>query len=781
MGDEDPDRVVGSRRGKSLVLGEYIGDWIFSSGGPLSSSCGLNIVLCITLVILQAFLVGPVDGRVVLASDDYMNNSLVTDSEQQRCDMVYEVDDPSEWCTYVKEHCMSESESLRMVVLYYCAGDGLLGTIIVKPLVILWSIILLVALFKWMGMTAESYLSIILSQISQDMGLPPRLAGVSLLALGNGAPDLSSSIAAIQTGNFHLAMGSLIGSVMFVGCVVAGRLISLSGGMRSRAAQIRDVLALCLAVAAVALFGVLGTMTYASVCVLLAMYVLYVLIVAVADVTKKRYGIDWTGLLRLRSDASSLENSASFKDRVRSALLPQTMDENTGQYESLPEEDIGANMGSNASSEVEMADSPRKPGPVGERSTWAVGNHQDDTPNHQGTSRVTWSSGVARSMSEPPVSPRKGNAQDFIHMSTTEYRARALADMSDKHYEGRMLRDAEEVQAEGLERMLETICEDAREDFISESSDIEDAVEVSRQRRDTHSSARQDQQQQQREDEALHVGQGMKHALWQMWSFVSRTSDTLVVPFEILLRLTIPIAGESFNKDVFTRACGLSPLWATLYLTSFSPAWWHILLAVGVGGILASLAWYGTNGQDSTGDTDTPPWVYGDSFPVIAILIAVYGFAVAGMWIDAIAGELVGVIHVFGIICQIKPSILGLTVLAWGNSLTDLVANMSVAMQSTGGASMAMTACFAGPLFNLLLGIGVGFILFFTDTGKTSVAVEFDSIVFVGCIFAMVFCIGIIAISIINGQRLPGWSGWLLMSWYGLYMVVIVAIALVLS
>lgn len=50
-------------------------------------------------------------------------------------------------------------------------------------------------------MAADEFFSVILSQISQDLGLPPRLAGVTLLALGNGAPDLSASIAAVKSGN----------------------------------------------------------------------------------------------------------------------------------------------------------------------------------------------------------------------------------------------------------------------------------------------------------------------------------------------------------------------------------------------------------------------------------------------------------------------------------------------------------------------------------------------------------------------------------------------------
>lgn len=60
--------------------------------------------------------------------------------------------------------------------------------------------LLLVLLFRIIARASDDYFSCILSQISQDLGLPPRLGGVTLLALGNGAPDLSASIEAVKTG-----------------------------------------------------------------------------------------------------------------------------------------------------------------------------------------------------------------------------------------------------------------------------------------------------------------------------------------------------------------------------------------------------------------------------------------------------------------------------------------------------------------------------------------------------------------------------------------------------
>ncbi|KAJ2335990.1 hypothetical protein GGI00_001077, partial [Coemansia sp. RSA 2681] len=54
------------------------------------------------------------------------------------------------------------------------------------------------------------------------MRLPESLAGVTLLALGNGAPDLFSTFSAVRAGSGALALGQLIGSASFIVSVVVG-------------------------------------------------------------------------------------------------------------------------------------------------------------------------------------------------------------------------------------------------------------------------------------------------------------------------------------------------------------------------------------------------------------------------------------------------------------------------------------------------------------------------------------------------------------------------------
>ena len=86
-------------------------------------------------------------------------------------------------------------------------------------------------------------------------------------------------------------------------------------------------------------------------------------------------------------------------------------------------------------------------------------------------------------------------------------------------------------------------------------------------------------------------------------------------------------------------------------------------------------------------------------------LLCFFGFIISIAWISTIANEVVGVLKAFGVILGISDAILGLTIFAVGNSLGDLVADITVAR--LGYPVMALSACFGGPMLNILLGIGL--------------------------------------------------------------------------
>ncbi|MCJ1395904.1 hypothetical protein MMC18_008790 [Xylographa bjoerkii] len=91
--------------------------------------------------------------------------------------------------------------------------------------------------------------------------------------------------------------------------------------------------------------------------------------------------------------------------------------------------------------------------------------------------------------------------------------------------------------------------------------------------------------------------------------------------------------------------------------------------------------------------------------PRYRVILCFMGFIVSIAWISTIANEVVGVLKAFGVIFGISDAILGLTIFAVGNSLGDLVADVTVAR--LGYPVMALSACFGGPMLNILLGIGL--------------------------------------------------------------------------
>ena len=86
------------------------------------------------------------------------------------------------------------------------------------------------------------------------------------------------------------------------------------------------------------------------------------------------------------------------------------------------------------------------------------------------------------------------------------------------------------------------------------------------------------------------------------------------------------------------------------------------------------------------------------------------GFFMSIVWMDLLASEVVALIEASGMVLGVSTNLLGLTLVAWGNSAGDLIANTTVAKGGEGGptqgAKMALAACFGSPLLMNLIGTG---------------------------------------------------------------------------
>lgn len=90
--------------------------------------------------------------------------------------------------------------------------------------------------------------------------------------------------------------------------------------------------------------------------------------------------------------------------------------------------------------------------------------------------------------------------------------------------------------------------------------------------------------------------------------------------------------------------------------------------------------------------------------PLLGVLLGL-SFAMSVFWIWLSANIMIDLLKILGLLTGLPTTFLGLTVLAWGNSTGDFMANTSIARK--GFVEMAMTGCFASPLFNILLGLGI--------------------------------------------------------------------------
>ncbi|NWU80559.1 NCLX protein, partial [Onychorhynchus coronatus] len=193
---------------------------------------------------------------------------------------------------------------------------------------------------------------------------------------------------------------------------------------------------------------------------------------------------------------------------------------------------------------------------------------------------------------------------------------------------------------------------------------------------------------------------------WRRKPWYWRLFKTFRVPVELVLLLTVPVVDPDKDDRNWKRPLNClhiltSPLICILTLKSGAyglyqiqgvfPVWGLVTL---VGSVLAIIIFITTSNEE-------PPKYH--------CVFAFLGFLASAMWINAAATELVNILRTLGIIFQLSNTVLGLTLLAWGNSIGDTFSDLTMARQ--GYPRMAFSACFGGIIFNILVGVGLGCLL----------------------------------------------------------------------
>ena len=176
------------------------------------------------------------------------------------------------------------------------------------------------------------------------------------------------------------------------------------------------------------------------------------------------------------------------------------------------------------------------------------------------------------------------------------------------------------------------------------------------------------------------------------------------LPLQLPRRLTIPMVGEErWSKpfavlSVIFAPILLAALWNSQREDMNSKAKLAIYIASFVVGMVLGNIAFVTTKTSRPPKNCLLPWLAGR-------------FVMSITWTYIIAEELVSLLVSLGNIMEISPSILGVTVLAWGNSVGDLIANVAMALHGgPDGAQIAISGCYAGPVFNTLVGLGMSLV-----------------------------------------------------------------------
>ena len=497
---------------------------------------------------------------------------LLQESAQQRCDYA--------------NKCEGGFLMTSLLPLVFCTDPSIPSSLNNYPVLVIFFPILFpmgltlltLLLFRLLGSTAENYFSPALEIISSEFEIPPVLSGVTLLALGNGAPDISAVVNAIKTNaqeGIPLSLGELTGGGMFVQSVVVGRIVMLgsssnAGGISCGKELRRDISMYCIAAGFVFLIIERGRIHYRHVVTMLMLYVGYISIVLFSE------------LRRYKNTDQIIADEASDTE-AESILVSPSLDDEDQAVQLTPMK------------KFQRCELPDPPGSKHSSRVLRVIKRQKERHyQRQQENRKSLSASV---MAQDQL-PKQTIPQSWSH----------------------------ELLSEALNELGEHFYQTIHVDIISN----------------------------------------------KLLSKFEWHCMLMEIPFIIIRKFVIPIpCEEEYNRSMVAFSIAFSPLWLLYYLGTKVED-----------GIDTRLKTFTIITSFSVGATVIRCCDKATRMPLkYVIVISLYGFLIAATWIDVISEHLVNVLELIGVLLRIPSPVMGMTILAWGNSVGDWTTNGALAQR----------------------------------------------------------------------------------------------------
>ena len=656
------------------------------------------------------------------------------------------------------------------------------GHVFIVILMFLWVIFLM----NQMATTASDYFSPTLGLVSDKLNLAYDIAGVTFLAFGNGAPDFFAILASVSGGiDILVAMGALLGGEVFISTVVVGSIAILCPCELTKVILYRDLSFFLIAVTTVLIVALMQCIPFWLAIVHIVIYIIYVIIVMVGswfgggqDATENRKIVEnFSGDIGLtRFDTESIQTAFWHKDAEGDAIKSSTSSNNNNNktnHNIKPTTTTAFKAPSNKKAEKSGY-------------TFLILDDPDDDADSSksDTSDRRLESGIINLSGgyEPDFSLIiQDNYCDTIHynndyenmevLRNTGYTVYSDNDGYSNNYE----EDDTDVDIDGTTTGSENNLLEERLLSNNSSSTGSNSNNRTKSLLNNHNKKGINM----KNKNKTQYQQLLTALYWQQWSFQRRFHTSTIAnewstyswwykicimidyPVSTLRDFTIPTLNTA-NWSKFHAIIHpiIDPLFVC-YLFGYInttvegiPVYIICLLI----SILPTAAIYLLTHHN------TPP-----KSPFFTIPWTLTAFIMCVVWIYILAGELITCLSALGRLLAIPPAFLGLTVLAWGNSMGDFFTNTSVAKQGFG--DMAIAGCYGGPVFNILMGLNCALALASLQTYPHPYVVKLDAACMLSILFLYISLISTIVIVTMNNYKIERTFGMYLISLYAVYTV----------